>query len=231
MQIIWLGHGSFRIEIAGQVLLIDPWLTGNPVLEASQHEAAIAGATHILLTHAHFDHSVDIVDIATRLNIPVIGQYDLLNHWGETKGIEAIAMNKGGTVRAGDVTISMVNACHSSTLPGPDGPVTAGSECGYMIGGEGHMIYASGDTDVMADMGWMGEYYAPDIGILCAGGHYTMDMKAAAFAARKFFNFKVVIPGHYKTMPILAQNADALRDGLPGVDVRTPEVMEPVVLP
>ena len=53
MNIIWLGHGSFRIEIAGQVLLIDPWLTGNPVLPEVSHEAAVAGATHILLTHAH----------------------------------------------------------------------------------------------------------------------------------------------------------------------------------
>ena len=82
----------------------------------------------------------------------------------------------------------------------------------------------------MADMGWMGEYYAPDIGILCAGGHFTMDMKAAAWAARKFFNFKTVIPCHYKTFPLLAQSADEMIAALPGVDVKTPEVMETVEL-
>ena len=63
MKIIWLGHGSFRIEIADQVLLIDPWLTGNPVLPEDSHDAAIAGATHILLTHAHFDHAADLPDL------------------------------------------------------------------------------------------------------------------------------------------------------------------------
>ena len=31
MNIIWLGHASMRIEIEDQVLLIDPWLTGNPI--------------------------------------------------------------------------------------------------------------------------------------------------------------------------------------------------------
>ena len=63
MKIIWLGHGSFRFEIGGQVLLLDPWLTGNPVLPEDQHEAAVEGATHILLTHAHFDHAADAVSL------------------------------------------------------------------------------------------------------------------------------------------------------------------------
>lgn len=95
-----------------------------------------------------------------------------------------------------------------------------------MIGGEGHMIYVSGDTDVMADMGWMAEFYQPDIGILCCGGHYTMGMEGAAFAAKKFFDFKMVIPCHYKTFPILAQSAQPLVEALPEVDVRTPDVMD-----
>ena len=61
MKIIWLGHGSFRIEIEDQVLLIDPWLTGNPMLSEDQHAAATQGATHILITHGHFDHTADLV--------------------------------------------------------------------------------------------------------------------------------------------------------------------------
>ena len=60
MNIIWLGHGSFRIEIEDQVLLIDPWLTGNPMLSADQHDVATTGATHLILTHTHFDHVADI---------------------------------------------------------------------------------------------------------------------------------------------------------------------------
>ena len=91
-----------------------------------------------------------------------------------------------------------------------------------MIAGEGRTIYFSGDTDVMADMGVFEELHHPEIGILCAGGHFTMDMERAAFAARKFFNFETVIPCHYRTFPLLEQSAEKLVAGLPGVRVLTP---------
>ena len=95
-----------------------------------------------------------------------------------------------------------------------------------MIAGEGHTIYVSGDTDIMADMDWMGDYHQPDIGILCCGGHYTMDMERAAYAAKRYFDFKTVIPCHYKTFPVLAQSAQPLVEALPDVDVRVLDVME-----
>lgn len=225
MKIIWLGHGSFRIEIGGQVLLVDPWLTGNPVLPEVSHDAAVAGATHILLTHAHFDHAADLPELGKRLGVPVVGQYDLMGWWAETQGIETVGFNKGGTVDLDGVAVTMVHAVHSSSFGTPDGPNVPGTECGYMIAGEGHVIYLSGDTDVMADMGVMNDLHKPDIGILCAGGYFTMDMKRAAYAAKTFFDFKTVIPCHYKTFPILEQSAKELVDALPGVDVIEPEVM------
>ena len=225
MQITWLGHGSFKIEIEGQCLLIDPWLTGNPVLPEDQHEAAVAGATHILLTHTHFDHVADVVNLAKKLGVPVVGQYDLMGHWAEAEGLDTVGFNKGGTIELGGVAVSMVPASHSSTFQTEDGLRTGGSEVGFMIKGEGEVIYVSGDTDIMADMDWMGDYYKPTIGILSAGGHFTMDMAGAAYAAKRYFNFKTVIPCHYKTFPLLEQNADALQDGLPGINVIEMEVM------
>ncbi|AVO39888.1 metal-dependent hydrolase [Pukyongiella litopenaei] len=230
MNIVWLGHGSFRIETAGQVLLIDPWLTGNPLLPEDRHAEAVEGATHILLTHAHFDHVIDVLPLARKLGVPVAGQYDLMGLWSETEGIETVGFNKGGTIDLGGVAVSMVPASHSSTFSTPEGLRTGGSEVGYMLRAEGRTVYASGDTDIMADMAWMGEYYAPDVGILSAGGHFTMDMKAAAWAAKKYFNFSTVIPGHYRTFPILEQSAQVLADGLPGVDVIEPQVLEAIRL-
>lgn len=230
MRITWLGHGSFRIEIGGQVLLIDPWLTGNPVLPEDQHDAAVAGATHILLTHAHFDHAADLPDLGKRLGVPIVGQYDLMGYWEEAHGVEVVGFNKGGTVDLGGVAVTMVHAVHSSSFGGPEGPNVPGTECGYMISGDGHTIYVSGDTDVMADMKVFHDLHSPDIGILCAGGHFTMDMRRAAYAAKTFFDFKTVIPCHYKTFPILEQSAAALAEALPGVDVIEPEVMQPIAL-
>ncbi len=230
MKLIWLGHGSFRIETGEAVLLLDPWLTGNPMLSEDQHAAAITGATHILMTHAHFDHSVDVVRLAKELSVPVVGQYDVMGWWAESEGIKTIGFNKGGTVDLGAAQVSMVRAEHSSTFNSPDGPKAAGSEVGFMIRAEGKTLYASGDTDIMADMAWMGEYYAPEIGILSAGGHFTMDMKGAAWAAKKYFNFKTVIPAHYRTFPLLEQSAEVLKAGLPGVDVIEPQVLVPIDL-
>jgi len=228
MKITWLGHSGFRIEIAGQTLLLDPWLTGNPVFPQDRRDEAVAGATHILLTHGHGDHSGDALALAKELNVPIVGIYDLMAWWGETEGVETVGFNKGGTVRLGDVAVTMVNAVHSSSLPGQNGPVYSGAEAGFMIAGEGHKIYVTGDTDVMADMKVFHDLHHPDIGILCCGGHFTMDMARAAYAAQTFFDFKTVIPCHYKTFPLLEQSADVLVDTLHGVDVKLPEVMETI---
>ncbi|MGB8814041.1 MAG: metal-dependent hydrolase [Paracoccaceae bacterium] len=229
MKITWLGHSGFRIEIEAAILLVDPWLTGNPMFPDGRQAEATYGATHILLTHAHGDHTGDALAISKAQEIPIAGIYDLINWWESSEGITGIGFNKGGTVNLSGAKVTLVNASHSSSIGSDAGPRYAGSEGGFMIAGEGHTIYLSGDTDIMADMAWMGEYHQPDIGILSAGGHFTMDMKRAAFAANKYFNFRTVIPCHYRTFPLLAQNADELRAGLPpGVMVIEPQVLQPI---
>ncbi len=230
MQLTWLGHSGFRLEIAGQVLLIDPWLTGNPMFPAERRAEAVAGATAILVTHGHGDHSADAVALAKETGIPVAGIYDLISHWQASEGIEGIGFNKGGTITLGEVRVTMVGAVHSSSLSGPNGPVYAGAEAGFMISGEGRTVYVSGDTDVTADMGVWNDLHHPDVGILCAGGHYTMDMARAAYAARTFFDFRTVIPCHYRTFPVLEQSAATLIKNLPGVEVIEPEVMVAVTV-
>lgn len=230
MKLIWLGHGSFRIETGDLVLLIDPWLSGNPMLAEKDHAAAVSGATHLILTHAHFDHVTDILPLARKLNVPVVGQYDLMGHWSAHENVDTIGFNKGGTVDLGGARLSMVPASHSSSFASDNGPKSAGSEVGYMLSADGHTVYISGDTDIMADMDWMADFYKPDVGILSAGGHFTMDMAGAAYAAKRYFNFKTVVPCHYRTFELLEQSAQVLRDGLPGVNVIEPEVLQAITL-
>ena len=124
----------------------------------------------------------------------------------------------------------MVNAVHSSSMASTDGPVYGGTESGFMIAGEGRTIYFSGDTDVMADMKIFNDLHAPEVGILCAGGHFTMDMKRAGYAAKTFFNFETIIPCHYRTFPLLEQSAEVLQAAVPDTRVIEPEVMEPIEL-
>ena len=141
-----------------------------------------------------------------------------------------MGFNKGGTVTIGSVKVTAVAASHSSHYVHNDRMLPAGDPLGFMIEGEGRTVYLSGDTDVMADMGVLQDLHAPEIGILSAGGHFTMDMTRAAYAASKLFKFKTVIPYHYQTFPLLEQNADALKAGLPGVTVLDPGVLEAVEL-
>ncbi len=230
MHYTWLGHSGIRLEIGDEVLLIDPWLDGNPVFPEERRAEAIEGATAILLTHGHFDHAASVVDVARETGVAVHGIYDLMSYWETSEGVEVVGFNKGGTVRIGEVAVTMVNAVHSSSMATDTGPHYAGAEAGFMIEGEGRCVYVSGDTDVMADMGVLQDLHQPEIGILCAGGHFTMDMKRAAYAASKLFQFSTVIPVHYKTFPLLEQSADDLKAGLPGVRVLDPEVMERIEL-
>lgn len=78
MKVTSLGHSGFRIAIADQVLLVDPWFTGNPVFPAERRDEAIAGATAVLVSHGHFDHANDAPGIARELGIPAYGTYDLM---------------------------------------------------------------------------------------------------------------------------------------------------------
>ena len=231
MKLTWLGHGSFRLEIAGKVLLVDPWLEGNPSFPDERRGEAIQGATHILLTHGHFDHASEVPALAAELGVPVLGIFDLMGWWEKEHGIQVMGFNKGGTVVLGEVAVTMVNAVHSSSTMGPNGPVYCGAEAGFMVSGEGHTVYFSGDTDVMADMEWMAALHRPNIGVLCAGGHFTMNMARAAWAADRYFDFETVVPSHYATFEALDQTAEKLVEGLRGVDVRTPAVMETLDFP
>ncbi len=229
MKITWLGHSGFRIEIAGQVLLVDPWLRGNPSFDEARFEDAIAGATAVLVSHGHGDHAGDAVEIAKKTGATIYGIYDWTTWISAKDGVEAVGFNKGGTVAIGDVAVTMVNATHSASASGPDGaPIYTGAESGFMIAGEGQTIYFAGDTDVMADMALFAELHKPTIGILPIGGHFTMDAARAAFACRKFFDFKTVIPCHYRTFPLLAQSAEPFAEAAAPTPVKALEVMESV---
>jgi L-ascorbate metabolism protein UlaG (beta-lactamase superfamily) len=229
MKYTWLGHAGVRLEIAGQVLLIDPWEPGNPAFPPGRRDEMFAGATAILITHGHNDHTGGVPELAAELDVPVYGMVELMDMWGSQRGLAATGFNKGGTVGIGDVAVTMVGATHSSSITQEDGSALfVGSEAGYIIEGEGRGVYVSGDTDVMADMAIWNDLHGPDVGILCAGGHFTMDMKRAAYAASKLFRFATVIPYHYRTFPLLEQSADALKSALPGVRVLDPDPGETI---
>ena len=76
--------------------------------------------------------------------------------WLGARGIDAIGMNKGGTVEAAGIRFTMVHAEHTggATLTTGPEPVTRDFGCwGWVIEFEdGTTVYHSGDTDLFGDM-------------------------------------------------------------------------------
>ena len=227
IQIIWLGHSSFKIFIGDQVILLDPWLKENPLFPNNKLDFALSKVNYIILSHAHSDHASETIEYSKVCNAPIIGIYDYVNFLEKNHQVKVVGFNRGGTLKLGNVNITMVSASHSSSFYLNNKFYYGGNEAGYMSESNGRTIYFSGDTDIMADMEFFEEFHKPEIGILSAGGHFTMNMERAAYAAKKYFNFKTIIPCHFKTFPILEQNSKKMKDKLKDENV---EVIETEIL-
>lgn len=201
MKITWFGHSAFRLETGGSVIMIDPFLSGNPVYDGTVAEAA-AGATHVALTHGHDDHIGDTADICKDTGSTLIAVFEICVHVGAATYEPA---NTGGTIFQDDFDITFVRADHSSS----SGGVYLGNPCGLIITPKnGPTVYHMGDTDIFGDMGLINEMYKPDIGIVPMGDRFTMGAKSAALACHRFFDFKTILPCHYGTFPLLDSTAD-----------------------
>lgn len=212
VSIKYLGHSTFLFTTPGQKkLLIDPWVAGNPACPNSDKE--LAALDTVLITHAHFDHIQDLLELA-RKHRPAIGCILELGQWLEKKGIGNVnTMNKGGTQQLNDVRVTMVDARHSSGIFEEDGSVIYGGEpAGYVVEFEnGFRIYHAGDTCVFGDMKIISEIYRPELIFLPIGDLYTMDYREAAYACR-LMNAKTVIPMHYGTFPPLTGTPQQLAE-------------------
>ena len=224
MRLIWFGHSCFRLETGSSVLLIDPFLKGNPTFERSgvAWDEATAGVTHVALTHGHDDHIGDAAEICKLRGATLFGVYELVAHVSGKGAAHIQPMNTGGTVATTDFEITLTQALHSSSSAG----AYLGNPCGIVLRArEGRSVYHMGDTDIFGDMALVDELHKPDVGIVPIGDRFTMGARTAAHACKTFFQFKTVIPCHYGTFEgLLAPNADAFVAEMKGQEVIVPKV-------
>ncbi len=216
-ELQWYGQAAFRITTdSGKVILIDPFISGNPKTpEALKDLGKLGRVDLILLTHGHGDHVGDTAKIAEMTGAKVALNADFGHTFG-TLGVvpyqQLIRFNKSGPIEplGPGISITMVRAEHSSEYvhtdarSGKKGVYPGGEPAGYIIRLEnGFTLYHAGDTGVFGDMKFIGEYYRPDLALLPIGGHFTMDPAHAAYAVRELLKPKSVIPMHYGTFPPL----------------------------
>jgi L-ascorbate metabolism protein UlaG (beta-lactamase superfamily) len=218
MEIRYHGHSCFELSDGDTTLIVDPFLApNNPKAELTADDVSV---THLALTHGHADHVADAVAVATRNNAQCVAMVEVAN-WLEMQGVENVSdPNLGGTVRFDDLSIKLVPAWHTNTLPGSaDRPFSAelgtpiGTPSGLIIEIGGLTIYDAGDTCLFGDMELIGKRHGVDVALLPIGGHYTMDREDAAYAA-ELIGAKKVIPIHYDTFPPIETDAQAFAEDL-----------------
>jgi L-ascorbate metabolism protein UlaG (beta-lactamase superfamily) len=229
VEITWLGHSSFQLRLAaGETILLDPWLEGNPKYPHGFH---VQRCDAILVSHGHFDHIASVIDIAKKHKSTVVAIYEIAT-WLGSKGVaHTVGMNKGGTAQVAGISATMVHALHSSSIQDGEHTIYAGEAAGYILTfPDGRRAYFAGDTTVFGDMRLIADLYQPELAFLPIGDLYTMSPKEAALACR-LMRPKKVIPMHWGTFPPLTGRPEQLAreiHDLPGTSVWTLEPGVPV---
>jgi L-ascorbate metabolism protein UlaG (beta-lactamase superfamily) len=201
-QITWYGHATLGVKTFGYQLIIDPYFSGNP---ATPIEPEQVEADYLLITHGHGDHVGDSVAIAQRTNAEVISNAEIVK-WISKQGVKKThGQHLGGGFRYPFGYLKLTLALHGSALP--DGS-NGGNPAGFLLTtNDQKKIYFAGDTGLFGDMKLIGEE-GIDLAVIPIGDNYTMGPEDALRAV-KLLQPKHVIPIHFNTWDLIAQNGKA----------------------
>lgn len=200
MKITYYGHSCFGIYTSGVNLLFDPFIKGNPLAKAIN--ISEIKADYIFISHGHFDHIADAIEIAKNNNATVISNFEIVN-WLTSQGVEKThSINLGGKFITNFGKVKYLAAIHSSSLP--DGSY-GGCAGGFLIESLAGKFYFAGDTGLSYDMKLIGEYVKLDFAILPIGNNFTMGVDNAMIAA-EYIKCNKIIGMHYNTFPVIKIN-------------------------
>jgi len=219
IKITWLGHSAFALELDGHLVLVDPFLTGNPLAAAHADDL---NPEMIFLSHAHGDHLGDTVSIARRTGAVVVSNADICG-WLNKQGLDNVHPgNSGGGWDHGFVHCKFTVAHHSSSFP--DGSY-GGNANGFVFSVAGKRLYYTGDTALFSDMSLIGDM-GIDLAFLPIGDNFTMGPDDSLLAI-KYIRPRYVIPMHYKTWPIIDQDASQWAHRVNSDSSAQPIVLDP----
>jgi len=206
MQVTYYGHSCFSVEVGGKHLVFDPFIKPNEL--AKNIDITKIKADYILVSHGHYDHTADLVELANLTGATVIANYEIYV-WLQKQGIKkAHPMNTGGKWMLEFGKVKCVKAEHSSSMP--DGSY-GGNPMGFIIESTEGNFYYAGDTALTLDMKLIGDYRRLDFSFLPIGDNFTMGIDNAIIAC-DLINCSNVIGMHYDTFePIKIDHDEAVR--------------------
>lgn len=207
ISVRYLGHACFEFNFNGTKVLLDPFVTYNPLAKDIDVKGLMPD--YIFLSHGHEDHVADLAKIQAQSSATVAAIVETAG-WVRRQGIsedKVIEFNFGGTLTLPFGKVKMVYALHTNSTP--DGSY-GGAPCGFIFSIGDKTIYFAGDTALTMEMKLL-EDLNLDWAILPIGGHYTMDMYDAIKAAG-FVNCRNIIGMHYDTFsPVTIDTNEAKR--------------------
>jgi len=201
------GHSTFTLTTdEGIRIVIDPWFDENPVSDVKSDE--IGGLEFILCTHGHFDHFADAIPLAKRTGATLVSTFEIVS-FAQSQGVEnAHPLHIGGGYQFPFGYVKMTPALHGGQVAGDDEGAYTTVPGGFLINFEGRRLYHAGDTALLTDMGLLKGQV--DVALLPIGDNFTMGPDDAVRAV-DFIEPAVVIPIHYNTFDLIAQDAEGFR--------------------
>ncbi|MEX2534868.1 MAG: metal-dependent hydrolase [Trueperaceae bacterium] len=197
MKLTYLGHSAVLVETADHKLLIDPYITGNPLAPVTADELS---PDYVFITHAHGDHVGDAEAIAKRTGATIVATVEICRQLADI-GLRTHGMNIGGWYPFPFGRLRLTPAWHSSSF---DDGRYGGMPTGIVLEVEGKRIYHAGDTGLFGDMRIIGAL-GLDLAFLPIGANFTMGPEEAVEAA-KLLNARRVVPIHYNTFEMIKQD-------------------------
>ncbi len=211
LKATFLGHSCVMATDGKYKIIIDPFLTDNPVAGMKADNVEV---DYILVTHGHGDHLGDAVPIAKRNDATIIAPNELAIYVAN-QGAKAHNMHIGGAFNFPFGKVKLTIAHHGSGAG--DGLIYTGNPCGFIVNMGGKTLYHAGDTALFYDMKLIGEMNSIDIAFLPIGDNFTMGIDDGVRAV-EFLKPKKVVPMHYKTWPVIDTDPDEFADKLKGSD-------------